>query len=203
MGKVNAREYRDQLDADIVERIAYVREHFSHLDEDQLNWKSEVDHWTIGQCFDHLVLANTKYLSAMDAAIELARTRRQQEAQWYRSGFMGRLLIRALRPGSNMYAPVPKVLEPSTEHVSKDVVTRLIEVLEDVRNTLRGSEGIDLAKAAFPSPFARLIKIRVGDAFKIIEVHDWRHFLQSDKIAAASGFPGAKTKAPEPVEVRP
>ncbi|MCB0644745.1 MAG: DinB family protein, partial [Phaeodactylibacter sp.] len=41
--------------------------HFEELTEEQLNWKSNRNQWSIGQCIDHLVTSNSTYFPTFQA----------------------------------------------------------------------------------------------------------------------------------------
>ena len=42
---------------------------FGALDQRQLNWQPDDTHWSVAQCFDHLLSANAQMFRSMDAAI--------------------------------------------------------------------------------------------------------------------------------------
>jgi hypothetical protein len=189
MARVDAKEYRDGLRRELDAREAFVKERFTGLTEEQINWKPTPDEWSIGQIFEHTLKGNLKYRAAIESALASAPP---GENPRYSSGFMGRLLIRALKPGSNMYAPVPKVLEPTEGPFRPDIVQQFVGELEEAKALLQKSKGKDLAKAVFTSPFAKFVKVRVGDAFKVMEVHDYRHLQQAEAVMQRPGFPAAE-----------
>jgi hypothetical protein len=47
---------------------------FGHLSAEQINWKLSEAEWSIGQCFDHLIVANRPFFTI----IEEVRQGRQQ-----------------------------------------------------------------------------------------------------------------------------
>lgn len=189
MAVVSAKEYRRALDRELEARRARLQEGFAHLNEEQLNWKPSASEWSVGQCLDHLVKTDSKYYDSMLNALDAARAKGYREGATYKHGFMARFMINAMRPESKLVVPVPKMLEPSTDPTGTDIVSRLGEQIANIHELLRGSEGIDLARAVFPSPFQKLMKVRVSDAFKILEIHDHRHLLQAENLMKRSDFP--------------
>ncbi len=46
--------------------IGGTRARFGGLTTDQLNWKPSVEQWSVAQCYDHLVTANTAYFPTFE-----------------------------------------------------------------------------------------------------------------------------------------
>ena len=42
---------------------------FGQLSADQLNWKPSKEEWSIGQCFDHLIISNRPFLTIIEDPI--------------------------------------------------------------------------------------------------------------------------------------
>ena len=42
---------------------------FGHLSARQVNWKPSETEWSIGQCFDHLVISNRAYVPIFEAIV--------------------------------------------------------------------------------------------------------------------------------------
>src|SRR2546422_11247589 len=73
---------------------------FGRLSGEQLNWKPGEGEWSIGQCFDHVVISNRPYVQIFE---EILAGRRRQRV-WERMPLLprrfGRVLINTLRPDS-------------------------------------------------------------------------------------------------------
>ena len=71
---------------------------FGPLTVRQINWKPGPGEWSIGQCFDHLVISNRPY----EAIIREVMERRRRPTAWERVPLLprlfGTLLIATLRP---------------------------------------------------------------------------------------------------------
>ena len=42
---------------------------FRQLSAEQINWKPSEDEWSIGQCFDHLIISNRPFLTIIEDPI--------------------------------------------------------------------------------------------------------------------------------------
>jgi len=61
------------LVADETERM------FGHLSGEQLNWKPGPEEWSVGQCFDHVVISNRPYEPIVEEILAGRRRRRFRE----------------------------------------------------------------------------------------------------------------------------
>lgn len=172
-------------------------EPFHELTDAQLNWRPADDVWSICQCIEHLLLANHQYLAVMRAAVDLAPARQDEEDPTYRSSFLGRLMIHAVGPDSKMNVPVPKQLVPSAAPLTKNIVKEFDTNTRAIIELLGDTAEIDLSRVRIQSPFAAWMRLRLGDAFKIIEVHNKRHLLQGARVLSQESFP---TLAQNPTE---
>jgi hypothetical protein len=49
---------------------------FGQLSAEQINWKPGPDEWSIGQCFEHLIISNRQFLTIIE---EIRQGRRRGE----------------------------------------------------------------------------------------------------------------------------
>src|ERR1044072_1785910 len=83
-----------------LERVGHeAREVFGGLSAAQLNWKPSAEQWSVGQCFDHLIVTNSTFFPDMERVA--AGTYRS--SLWGRvsplPGFFARFILKALHPG--------------------------------------------------------------------------------------------------------
>lgn len=71
---------------------------FGRLSGEQVNWKSNEREWSIGQCFDHLIISNRPYVQIFEEILAGRRRQRVWERMPLLPGVFGRLLINTLRP---------------------------------------------------------------------------------------------------------
>src|SRR2546422_5855517 len=74
---------------------------FSRLSGEQVNWKPGEGEWSIGQCFDHLVISNRPYVQIFDEILAGRRRQRVWERMPLLPRLFGRVLINTLRPDSD------------------------------------------------------------------------------------------------------
>lgn len=148
------------------------------LGSDELARTAADGGWTIGQVFEHLIVANSLYYDAMEKA--LARSEAAGSGEW-RPTFFGKLLFDSLSPRATRKLRSPRVFRPGPAP-RVNVVQSFLDSQERFRALARNASGRDLGRTRVPSPVNRLIRVNLGDAFRIIVVHEQRHFQQIRRI---------------------
>ena len=84
------------------------------LTPQQLNWSRSPAEWSVGQCLEHLAIANAVYLRAMSRSLEGRRAGLVEEIA---PGWFGRLFIRTvIEPSPKMRRrPAPKKIRPGAQ----------------------------------------------------------------------------------------
>lgn len=163
---------------------------FGQLSAEQINWKPSVAEWSIGQCFDHLIISNRLLLTIIEE-IQLGRRRRRA---WERvpllPRFFGKLLVKTLRADSGRKLKAPRALHPSVSQIPAGIVTSFVEQQERLLHLIEGTRGLDLTRITITSPVARFITYSLMDAYRLIVVHEQNHFIQASRLVQLPGFPG-------------
>jgi DinB superfamily len=160
------------------------------LDDAQFNWQPDTRQWSIAQCLDHLTRANSLYLDAMRAAAARARTEDLVRRGPIDPGFVSRFFIKSMGPQSAMKFPAPASAVPARSDLRKeDVLPAFLRIQEDVRAFAQACADLDLNRARFVNPFARVVRFSVGTGLLVIAAHDRRHLSQAHRIREAGAFP--------------
>jgi DinB superfamily len=163
---------------------------FGRLSGEQVNWKPSEGEWSIGQCFDHLIISNRPYVQLFE---EILTGRRRQRA-WERMPLLprlfGRLLINTLRPDSGRKAKARPAFYPSSGHIASAIITTFLEQQERLMSLMETSRELDLEGITITSPVLRFVTYSLMDACRIIVVHEQNHFVQATRVRESQGFPG-------------
>lgn len=170
---------------------ADARRVFGDLTAAQLNWKPGAAEWSAGQCFEHLIKTNEKFLPV------LARVARGEHkgSAWERfsplSGFFGRLMIRSLGPDSGRKFKAPARIAPAASDVDARVVARFVEHQARLIEAVRAASAVDVERVVVTSPVARFVTYNLLDACRIVATHERRHFAQAERVLRRRDFPRA------------
>ena len=184
-------EQLDKLIRDAKTIVEETRSSFGKLSSTQLNWKPSAERWSIAQCFDHLISSNKGYLPI----IEGVRTGTKKTTFWERlpvlPGLAGKLLIKSLDPASTRKIKAPKRFEPAQSNISASVIDDFAALQSRIIEGMTATGHLDLEKIVVTSPAiqAGFVTYSLLDAYRIIVVHEQRHFQQAQGVMGEPGFP--------------
>ena len=160
------------------------------LTEEQLNWKPDVQQWSIAQCLEHLAVTSQQFNGSFNQLIEGARLKWPTNGVIpYRPSFVGGLLIKQVVPETTRPFPAPKVFRPSESSSIDDPLGLFLRQQEEFVSFVRQSEGVDYNRARLRSPVTPLMRYSLADAFVVTIVHGYRHLAQANRVKAMPNFP--------------
>jgi hypothetical protein len=162
---------------------------FGQLNVEQINWKPNIESWSVGQCFDHLITANRGFFPQFDQIIGGEKRTTLWQSMPFLPGFFGRVLIKANNPDSNKRYKAPKSIQPSSSNVDPRIISQFAAHQNEVIDKMKATERMDLEKAIIYSPVTKIVTYSLFDAYRIIVVHERRHFKQAQRVMEAPGFP--------------
>ena len=167
---------------------ADTRSTFAHLSPSQLNWKPSPERWSVVQCFDHLLTTNRGYFPVIDEVLA-GRKHTLWQSMPLLPGLSGKLLIKYLDPASTRKLKAPKSFQPAQSDISPSVLNDFIEQQARIAEKMQATRHLDLEKIVITSPAASAITYSLMDAYRIIVVHEHRHFQQAKRVTEEAAFP--------------
>ncbi len=165
------------------------RQRFGGLAVHQLNWRRAVDEWSIAQCYDHLVTANTAYFPAFDRILSGAPV----ATLWTRlpgyPRFWGKVLVRAFDPASKRRLKAPRVFRPSRGSIDEAILDRFIDQQHELVRYMDATKDMDLERIIISSPVIGFITYSLMDTYSMLIAHERRHIRQATRVLQAGGFP--------------
>ncbi len=174
----------DELDAMDQRATAVAR----GLSPEQLNWRVADDTWSVGQCLQHLYVANEVYLPPITKALE---GQPRSPVQDITPGWAGRWFIRNyIEPSpEGRRARAPRKIAPG-EHIDASILDLFLRSNEAARDLVRRAGAHDVNRIRFRNPFIPLLQFTVGTGLEIVSKHERRHLLQAERVRQARSFPG-------------
>jgi len=142
------------------------RELVIDLQPEQLNWRPQPDAWSIGQCLEHLCIANEVYLPAILSSLE---GRPVSPVQEITPGWFGRWFIRNyIEPSAqSKRARAPKKIVPGTR-IEPSVLDRFLRSNQAARELVYRARDYDVNRIRFRNPFVPVIRFAVGTGLEIV-----------------------------------
>lgn len=161
---------------------------FGQLTPSQLNWKPSPDRWSVAQCFDHLITSNNGYFPVVENVLA-GKKRSFWESMPVLPGLAGKLLIKSLDPSSTRKIKAPKRFEPAQSDISASVIDDFADQQSRIVEKMKATEHLDLERIVITSPVSAAVTYSLMDAYRIIVVHEQRHFQQAKRVMEETGFP--------------
>lgn len=163
---------------------------FGNLTPAQLNWKPSAERWSVAQCFDHLISSNKDYFPIIDNVLAGYKPTFWQSMPVL-PGLMGKLFIKSLDPASTRKIKAPKRFEPAQSDISGSVINDFVDQQQQIVARMKATEHLDLEKIVISSPVTGVVIYSLMDAYRIIVVHEQRHFQQAKRVTEEPGFPAS------------
>jgi hypothetical protein len=164
------------------------RSTFGHLTPSQLNWKPSADRWSVAQCFDHLLNSNEGYLPIIESVLA-GKKQTFWESMPLIPKLGGRFLIKSLDPANTRKMKAPTRFEPAQSDISGSVINDFIDQQGKLVDRMKATEHLNLEQIVITSPALAVITYSLMDAYRIIVVHEQRHFQQAKRVKEESAFP--------------
>jgi DinB superfamily len=155
----------------------------------QLNWKPNAEEWSLGQCLDHVMVANGTYFAPLEQLLAGKKATTFWERLPGLPGLFGPMLIRGLQPESTQKVPTIKAFAPTSSAVAPDILGRFEHQQTRLVELMSACAGLDVERVIITSPAAAFVTYSLLDAFRIIVVHEQHHLAQTIRIMALDGFP--------------
>jgi hypothetical protein len=162
---------------------------FGRLSAQQVNWKPGAAEWSIGQCFDHLIISNRPHVQIIEEILEGRRRRRAWERLPLLPGLFGTLLIDTLRPDSGRKVKARPAFYPSSSAIDPGIIAGFLAQQARLLDLMDATRELDLDGIIVTSPVMSLVTYSLMNAYRIIVAHEQNHFLQATRVLESRGFP--------------
>ena len=163
---------------------------FGRLSGEQVNWKPGEGEWSIGQCFDHLIVSNRPFEPIFTEILAGRYRRRLRERVPFLPGIFGGLIIDALRPDSGRKVKARPAFYPSSSDIAPTIIPSFLEQQARLLRLMETSRRLDLETITITSPVVSFITYSLMDACRIIVAHEQHHVVQAMRVMESPGFPG-------------
>ena len=167
---------------------AETRTAFGQLSSTQLNWKPSAERWSVAQCFDHLLNSNKGYFPVIDSVLA-GKKRTMWESVPVLPGVIGKLFIKTLDPASTRKIKAPQKFQPAQSSISATVLDDFVAQQSQIAEKMKATSHLDLDRLVITSPALAVVTYSLLDAYRIIVVHEARHFQQAKRVTEESTFP--------------
>lgn len=152
------------------------------LSDAALAWRPKPGKWSALEHLAHLPRTTRPYLASIAESLERARADGLFGEPPFRGGLIGDWFARSMEPPPRFRTPTFRQLIPPREDTRQRALDDFLASQDELIASLRSAAGVDLGRARFRSPYARLLRLSVDQGYRVILGHNRRHFWHMARI---------------------
>lgn len=168
----------------------FISRKFASLTDGQINFHTSDGKWSVGECFDHLIVSNRMYYDKLAEKLNTGKLKnRKSDDIHVINTFLGNKIIQTVKPDSNKRMKTFRVFEPANTKFNDEVFEKFTHLQNKFVQLIGNFKKTDLSKVKVSSPVSKLIRLNIADVLMIIIHHNNRHIKQAEKIVDLCFFP--------------
>jgi len=166
---------------EITERNLKEVQQFATLSADKLNAKPSEKAWCILECIEHLNRYSDFYNPEIRKVIDASN---HPKSETFKSSWLGNYFAQSMMPKKDKLNKMKTFKSMNPIHASLDhkVLHRFIDHLHQTLRLLDEARQKDLTKIKTGITISKIIKLRLGDTFRVLIHHNDRHVQQALKL---------------------
>ena len=175
------------------EKVLTQSEKFLSLSNEELNYRTSPDSWSVLECLEHLNLYGRFYLKEMKTRMEESP---KKSAEIFKSGLIGNYFANSMLPvstGSTSVSSTKKPnnmktfsnMNPINSSLDKRVIEEFIQQQHEMLRLLDFAKNRNLNIIKCGITISKLIKLKLGDTFRFVIYHNERHLIQAKRVLSA------------------
>lgn len=161
-------------------------ERYLQMSEADLNWKENSEKWSVLECIEHLNRYGDFYIPEISQRIQSGR--KAGSSPIFKSGWLGNYFAESMLPKEKLNTMKTfKSMNPVGSQLDKTVLKKFIKQQKQLLELLDKARTTDLVKTKTAISISKLIKLRLGDTFRVVIYHNYRHIVQADKVLKQRG----------------
>ncbi len=163
-------------------------EQLKTVPEKELNRKENPGSWSVLECIEHLNLYGDFYLPEIRRRI--AEGVSAGPAPEFKSGLLGNYFAVSMLPkeGTLNKMKTFKDKDPAGSSLNKEVLRRFTDQQKEMLDLLNMARKVNLTRVKTAISISWLLKLRLGDTFRVVIYHNQRHILQAERVLRKQSF---------------
>lgn len=174
------KQQTELLIADLIERTKQNLNKAEELKQQplsKLNKKSTAESWSALECLEHLNLYGDYYMPEIRKRI--AESKHKSDVE-FKSGLLGNYFALGMLPKEKLNTMKTFAdKNPNGSKLDVSTIDRFIEQQKQTLDLLDKVRKVSLTKTKTSITISKLIKLRLGDTFRVIIYHNQRHLVQA------------------------
>ena len=191
---MRSSELLDALKKDSLSINDIFQSQFLSLSVDQLNWKPDIHSWSISECLEHIVLSGQFYINEITNSFLSYKPENEPLNINFKPGLIGNYSAKSMKPGNSgeikNKMKTFKRMEPDKSGIdTKKLFIDFGKYQDDLMLLIEKARYYNLNTIKINSSIGRIIRFKLGDAFRFVIAHNQRHIQQAINVLQSDGFP--------------
>ncbi len=146
---------------------------------DSLNWKLNSESWSALECIEHLNRYGDFYIPEITNKI---KTSKYKHSEIFKSNWLGKYFSKSVSYNEDLNKMKTfKSMNPLNSELDIQTLHKFIDQQHQIIELLDKSKKVNLDKTKTAISISKLIKLRLGDTFRVLIYHNERHIKQAEK----------------------
>jgi len=146
---------------------------------DNLNWKENPESWSALECIEHLNKYGDFYIPEISNKIS---TSKHKSSEIFKSNWLGKYFSKSVSYNEDLNKMKTfKSMNPLNSKLNIQTLEKFINQQHQIIELLNKSKSVNLDKTKTAISISKLIKLRLGDTFRVLIYHNERHIKQAEK----------------------
>ncbi len=180
MKTIHSEELINQLKERVEAHLSQAIEVYQNLTEEELNQQPGTGGWSIAQCLAHLNTYGDYYIPEIEKRMTASQSAATAE---FTSTWLGNKFGDMLDPDkSKTKMKTFGKHSPPSKLDGHTVVAKFLQQQENMMKLFRKARTKNMNEINIPISLTKFIKMRLGDTFRFIIVHNERHVRQANRV---------------------
>lgn len=144
-----------------------------------LNWKQNPESWSVLECLEHLNRYGDFYIPEITKRIKNAK---HKNAEVFKSNWLGNYFSKMVAYNKEVNKmKTLKAMNPLNSDLNLATIEKFIAQQHQIIELLDNAKNVNLDKTKTAISISKLIKLKLGDTFRVLIFHNERHVKQAVK----------------------
>lgn len=155
-------------------------ENFKNNSIELLNWKENLESWSVLECIEHLNRYGDFYIPEITNKMNTSNTK---SSQLFKSNWLGRYFSESVSYKDKLNKMKTfKSMNPLNSNLNMATLEKFIRQQQQIIELLDKSKNINLDKTKTAISISKLIKLKLGDTYRVLIFHNQRHIKQAENV---------------------
>ncbi|MDO6803653.1 DinB family protein [Wenyingzhuangia sp. 1_MG-2023] len=143
-----------------------------------LNWKENSESWSVLECIEHLNRYGDFYIPEITTRINTSKTK---SSELFKSNWIGKYFSESVSYKKKLNKMKTfKSMNPLNCKLNSQTLEKFMRQQHQIIELLDQSKNINLDKTKTAISISKLIKLKLGDTYRVLIFHNQRHIKQAE-----------------------